>query len=186
MRLRARSRSSFAAYRGGAFRLELAEGPTIHVVTGFVTNIQTSELISLEWVHHNALDRGSALEVTFRQHAEHTELSLDHRDITNRREASWLMRLWSSALERLGTLTTDSRSRATRRVRDLGTRILLANESDAGTGRARTFAQSAALVFALALVPIASTSAQPARHPTLGADARFAFGLTVPRASSDV
>src|SRR5215218_3970351 len=32
MRLRSRSRSTLSPFRGGAFRLELAEGPAIHVI----------------------------------------------------------------------------------------------------------------------------------------------------------
>src|SRR5215207_8247647 len=40
MRLRARSRSTLAPHQGGAFRLELAEGPTIHVITGAVNDIR--------------------------------------------------------------------------------------------------------------------------------------------------
>jgi uncharacterized protein YndB with AHSA1/START domain len=162
MRLRARSRSSLAGYRGGAFRLELAEGPAIHVVTGVVVDIQPNELISLEWVHDHAHDRGSRLDVTFRPHGAHAELALTHREISHRREASWLMRLWTSALVRLDAVTADGRLRSTRRVRDIAARIPLSSEPEVRGVTARTFAQSAALVFALAALPFTGGSAQPA------------------------
>jgi uncharacterized protein YndB with AHSA1/START domain len=160
MRLRARSRSSIAAYPGGAFRLELAEGPTIHVVTGVVTGIEPTELLSLNWVHHNTHDHGSTLDVTFRQHGDHTELTLTHREIANRREASWLMRLWTSALGRLGVVVSEGRPRTAPRVRTIAPRIRRAGDPEMGPSRVRTFAQSAAFLFALATLPRADVSAQ--------------------------
>lgn len=107
MRLRARSRSTFAPYRGGAFRLELGEGPTIHVITGAVNDIRVDEFLSLSWVHHNTSDRGSTVDVAFRSRQDGTDLKLVHRDIGSRREAAWLMRLWSTVLGRLGHYVVD-------------------------------------------------------------------------------
>jgi len=107
MRLRARSRSTIAPHRGGAFRIELAEGPTIHVITGAVNDIRADELLSLGWVHHNTSDRGSGVDVTFRSRRGGTELMLVHRDIGSRREAAWLMALWSAVLGRLGHYVVD-------------------------------------------------------------------------------
>ena len=107
MRLRARSRSTFAPYRGGAFRLELAEGPTIHVITGAVNDIRVDEFLSLSWVHHNTSDHGSTVDVAFRSRQGGTGLKLVHRDIGSRREAAWLMRLWSIVLGRLGRYVGD-------------------------------------------------------------------------------
>ena len=107
MRLRARSRSTLAPYRGGAFRLELAEGPTIHVITGAVNDMRTDELLSLGWVHHNTGDRGSTVDVGFRSRQGGTDLTLVHRDIGSRREAAWLMGLWSTVLGRLGHHVVD-------------------------------------------------------------------------------
>ena len=119
MRLRARSRATLAPYRGGSFRLELAEGPTIHVITGSVTDIRPYDLLSLSWVHQNTADHGSTVDVSFRQRHDRTELSLIHRGIANRREASWLMRLWSAALGRLGDYLTDESPSAVRHPREL-------------------------------------------------------------------
>ena len=175
MRLRARSRSSLAAYTGGAFRLELAEGPAIHVVTGIFTRIQPTEFLSLDWVHHNTHDRGSALDVTFRERGDATELSLVHREIANRREASWLMRIWTSALARLDTVVSEKRPRAARRVRDIASRIPLASEPEVRTTRVRTFAQSAVLAFALAVLPCTGASAQPSAESSRAAS-YFAAG----------
>lgn len=108
MRLRARSRSTLAPYRGGAFRLELAEGPTIHVITGAVNDIRADEFLSLSWVHHNTSDHGSTVDVAFCPRQGGTGLTLVHRDIGSRREAAWLMRLWSTALGRLGHYVDDA------------------------------------------------------------------------------
>jgi uncharacterized protein YndB with AHSA1/START domain len=45
-RLRARSRALVTPYPGGAFRLELAEGPTIHVISGSAREIRLDEFLS--------------------------------------------------------------------------------------------------------------------------------------------
>ena len=121
MRLRARSRSTLAPHRGGAFRLELAEGPTIHVITGMVNDIQPHELISLSWVHHDTGDRGSIVDVGFRSRQHGTDLTLAHRGISSRREASWLMRLWSTVLGRLGQYTVDAATPSRRTAGDADT-----------------------------------------------------------------
>jgi uncharacterized protein YndB with AHSA1/START domain len=102
MRLRARSRTSLTAYRGGAFRLELAEGPTIHVITGEVTEIQSPDHLSLTWLHHNGTNETSRVDVSFRSRPDQSDLSLLHSRISNRREAAWLMRVWSTVLRELG------------------------------------------------------------------------------------
>jgi len=108
MRLRARSRSTFAPYRGGAFRLELAEGPTIHVISGAVNDIRLDEFLSLSWVHHNTSDHGSTVDIAFRSRQGGTGLTLVHRGIGSRREAAWLMRFWSTVLGRLGHYVDDN------------------------------------------------------------------------------
>ena len=99
-RLRARSRATVAASPGASFRLELAEGPTIHVITGTVREVQPGEFLSLTWVHENTYDHGSVIDVWFTSHGEQTELELLHHGIASRREAAWLMRLWTAALSR--------------------------------------------------------------------------------------
>ena len=102
MRLRARARATVTTSPGGAFRLELAEGPTIHVITGTVTDIRPPELLSLAWTHHDTSDRPSSLQLSVHELHGITELTLVHAHIESRREASWLMRLWPRALDRLG------------------------------------------------------------------------------------
>jgi uncharacterized protein YndB with AHSA1/START domain len=102
MRLRARSRAAIAAYPGGAFRLELAEGPTIHVVTGVFVEFHAPDHLRLVWLHHSSSDDASTIDVAIRSRLDGTELTLTHLDIASRREAAWLMRLWSTVLRRLG------------------------------------------------------------------------------------
>jgi uncharacterized protein YndB with AHSA1/START domain len=102
LRLRSRSRVMLAPQVGGAFRLELAEGPTIHVITGLVIDIHPSEFLSLSWSHHAKSDQASIIEVSFRERNRRGEVLLLHREIESRREAAWLMKLWSNALARLG------------------------------------------------------------------------------------
>ena len=100
LRLRARSRATLAANPGASFRLELAEGPTIHVITGTVREVQPDEFLSFTWVHENTNDHGSVIDVSFASYGDQTELELVHRGIASRREAAWLMRLWTAALGR--------------------------------------------------------------------------------------
>lgn len=100
LRLRARSRATVAANPGASFRLELAEGPTIHVITGTIREVQPDEFLSFTWVHENTNDHGSIIDVSFTSHGENTELDLLHHGIASRREAAWLMRLWTAALSR--------------------------------------------------------------------------------------
>ena len=100
LRLRARSRAMLAASPGATFRLELAEGPTIHVIVGTVREMRQDEFVSFTWVHQNANDFGSVIDVSFASYGEQTELELIHRGIASRREAAWLMRLWTAALSR--------------------------------------------------------------------------------------
>jgi uncharacterized protein YndB with AHSA1/START domain len=110
MRLRARSRTSLAAHRGGPFRLELAEGPTIHVITGVVSDFRPYDLLSFTWTHLNTGDQTSIVDVAFRQRHDFAELTFLHRAIPNRREAAWLMRLWTTVLGRLGEYVLQDRS----------------------------------------------------------------------------
>lgn len=100
-RLRARSRAVVTPYPGSAFRLELAEGPTIHVITGSALEIRLDEFVSFTWIHHDTNDYGSIVEIAFDQRCNQSELRLVHRSIASRREAAWLMRLWAAALDRL-------------------------------------------------------------------------------------
>lgn len=102
MRLRARSRASMGPYPGGAFRLELAEGPTIHVVTGVVLKLQAPNHLRLSWQHLEGAGGASTVDVTIRHRLDWTELVLTHGDIGSRRDAAWLMRLWTIVLGRLG------------------------------------------------------------------------------------
>jgi len=129
LRLRARSRATVAPYSGGAFRLELAEGPKIHVITGAVTEVRRDEFIAFTWVHHGINDHASVLEVAFGDRREESELWLVHRAIASRREAAWLMRLWASALDRLGRLLAPE-ARAGARLRELPPRIAQPVEPD--------------------------------------------------------
>lgn len=107
LRLRARSRVIAAPYSDGAFRLQLGEGPRIHVITGAVRDVRLHEFISLTWIHHGTSDHASVLDVAFSDRGIQSELRLVHRSIASRREAAWLMRLWASALDRLERLFAD-------------------------------------------------------------------------------
>jgi uncharacterized protein YndB with AHSA1/START domain len=161
MRLRARSRASLAPYRGGAFRLELAEGPTIHVITGTVNDIRPHELLSLTWIRHNSPDQGSTVDVAFRQHHGETELTLTHRGIASRREAAWLMRFWTAVLGRLADYLREAP--ASRRTRDLRAKIPTSTEPEMRRTEAiGRFARSAGLAFAVATLANADAAAQPA------------------------
>jgi len=101
LRLRARSRAAVTASPGGGFRLELAEGPTIHVITGTSREIRVDEFVSFTWMHHDTNDFGSIVEITFAHRCDQAELRLLHHSIASRREAAWLMRLWAAALDHL-------------------------------------------------------------------------------------
>jgi uncharacterized protein YndB with AHSA1/START domain len=101
MRLRARSRSAVAAYPGGAFRLELADGATIHVVTGAFAECHAPDHLQLVWQRHNGADDPSTIDVVIQSRMDATEMTLTHSDIASRREAAWLMRLWATVLRRL-------------------------------------------------------------------------------------
>ena len=108
MRLRARSRVSIVPCVGSAFRLEIAEGATIHVITGQVDGIRVPELLSLSWAHQERPGRSSTVDVCFLESGGVTELVLNHHHIESRREASWLMRLWSTVLDRLDSYVAGS------------------------------------------------------------------------------
>ena len=100
LRLRARSRATLAANPGAPFRLELADGPTIHVITGTVREVQPDQFLSFTWVHETTNDHGSVIDVSFASYGDQTELELLHYGIASRREAAWLMRLWTASLSR--------------------------------------------------------------------------------------
>ena len=108
LRLRSRSRATISACPGGAFRLELAEGPKIHVISGSVIELVVPELLSLSWTYEDRPDRSSLVTVSFEELAAGTELTLVHDHIASRRDASWLMRLWTTVLDRLGEFAVES------------------------------------------------------------------------------
>ena len=144
MRLRARSRSTVAPYRGGTFRLELAEGPTIHVITGTVIDVRLAESLSLSWVHHGKSDYASTVDASFRERHRVAELSLVHGHIASRREAAWLMRLWATALDRLASYFEEGSSTRARRSIDRPTPIIHTAEPEVRRPSQRTaFARSA-------------------------------------------
>jgi len=122
MRMRARSRATLAPHRGGAFRLELAEGPTIHVITGTVLDKRDAEFLSLSWIHQGKGDHLSTVDVYLRDRHGMTELTLVHHDIARRREAAWLMRLWAAVLRRLATYLEDGAAPPSRQLNDRGDR----------------------------------------------------------------
>ena len=107
LRLRSRSRVVLAPQVEGSFRLELAEGATIHVITGSVIEYRPSEYLSISWTRHEKSDRPSIVQVSFRERNRRGEIVLVHRAIESRREAAWLMKLWANALTRLGTYLAD-------------------------------------------------------------------------------
>jgi uncharacterized protein YndB with AHSA1/START domain len=144
MRLRARSRTALAPYRGGAFRLELAEGPTIHLITGAMTDIRPPEFLSLSWVHQNTGDHGSTIDLSFRQQDDQTDFTLVHRSISSRREAAWLMKFWTTVLDRLREYLDEGAPGSTRRVAEIPRKIPRTSEAEVRRHRiGATFARSA-------------------------------------------
>jgi uncharacterized protein YndB with AHSA1/START domain len=133
LRLRARSHAIVAPYPDGVFHLQLAEGPRIHVITAAVRELRLHEFISFMWIHHDTSDHASVLDVAFSDRLDQSELLLIHRSITSRREAAWLMRLWTSALDRLGRpFALEAMNRA--RARDFAPRITDATDSGPSGG----------------------------------------------------
>ena len=124
MRLRARSRAAIAPYAGGAFRLELAEGPTIHVVTGIFVEYRAPDRLKLVWQHHNAADEPSTIDVAIGPRLDGTELTFTHTDIGSRREAAWLMRLWTVVFRRLDDYLAGSSARPFSGPRRPGLRLV--------------------------------------------------------------
>ena len=162
MRLRARSRSTLAAYRGGAFRLELSEGPMIHVITGTFVELQAAERLTLTWQHEAAAEHTSTVHVLMRSRSNHTELSLAHTRIGSRREAAWLMRLWTTVLRRLGAYLIEpiDEDRAANRDATATTELLRAR---AGT----SFARSAGIAVAAATIALHGTPPRPSDAPAM-------------------
>lgn len=117
MRLRSRSRVTIAPYQGGTFRLEVAEGPTINVITGEVIEMRVPEFLSLSWSHHGGVGRTSTVDVFVDNRDGRAELVLVHHQIESRRDASWSMRLWSTVLDRLDDYVAESEQHSNRPVR---------------------------------------------------------------------
>jgi len=145
---RTRSRAVVTSYSGGAFRLELAEGPIIHVITGAAREIRVGELASFTWIHHDTGDHWSTIDVAFGQRRDQSELRLVHHSIASRREAAWLMRLWVAALDRLDRCLVTEIDRGPR-ARELARRIAQTTEpqrsgSRVASGVAARHASSAA------------------------------------------
>ena len=136
MRLRARSRSTLVPYRGGAFRLELAEGATIHVISGTIIDTLPPESLSLRWAHHGMTQEASTIDLTFRDCASRTELLVTHHKIGSRREAAWLMRLWATVLDRLARYVEGNSTNAA--LRDRATTIAPAREPEIHRSGGRT------------------------------------------------
>ena len=144
MRLRARSRATLSPYRGGAFRLELAEGPTIHVITGMVNELRSPEFLSLGWVRQGRCDHASVIDVWIRDRHGLAEMTLIHGHIASRREASWLMRLWTTVLDRFGGYIAEGAMPVTRRRSEMTGTIAHTNGPETRRpGIRTTFARSA-------------------------------------------
>ena len=109
LRLQSRSRATIAATPGGSFRLEVADTPVIHVITGDVS-AASAELLELSWLHDGVSDSASRVTVTVRESSEGSIMTFVHDRIANRREASWLMRLWPRAHRRLAELLEGDRT----------------------------------------------------------------------------
>lgn len=116
MRLRARARATLAPHAGGAFRLELAEGPRIHLITGVVREVRFGEAIELSWLHQDVSSEPSLVELTFRSVTAGTEVTLTHSRIVSRRHAAWLARTWATMLDRLRAYVVPASS--SRQVRE--------------------------------------------------------------------
>ena len=175
MRMRARSRTSLAAYCGGGFRVELAEGPAIHVITGTVMDVRANELLSLSWVHHGKSDQPSFVDVSIRDLHGLTELTLVHHHIASRREAAWLMRLWSTVLDRLATYLDVGAISSPKRLADTPATRASSTEPEARrSDLRRAFARSAGIavtVMTSAFAALGSAHAQlAASGPSVPAD----------------
>jgi uncharacterized protein YndB with AHSA1/START domain len=112
MQLRARSRATVAARVGGAYRLEIADGPIIHVITGTIEELRPEERLALTWLHHDMANEPSLVEVSLRSVAGGTELALVHRRITARRQLAWTRSAWERMLERLAKYLAPARPTA--------------------------------------------------------------------------
>ena len=136
MRLRARSRTTLVPSRGGAFRLELADGAMIHVINGTMFDIVPPESLSLSWAHHGLTQQASTIDLTFHDRAGRTELLVIHGNIASRREAAWLMRLWATVLDRLASYVEEGSTNVARR--DRAASITPSQEPDLRRPSART------------------------------------------------
>jgi hypothetical protein len=101
--MQSRSRATLVATPGGNFRLEVADTPVIHVITGEVS-AASAELLELSWRHDGVSESASRVTVTVRESSEGSVMTFVHDRIVSRREASWLMRLWPHAHRRLAEL----------------------------------------------------------------------------------
>ena len=106
MQLRGRSRATLAPHVGGGFRLEVSDGPVIHVITGAVDELQPPHRLVLSWLHHDPGAGPSTVTVAIRPLGRTTELSLVHDRLTSRRHVAWSQRAWDRMLQRLGAYVT--------------------------------------------------------------------------------
>jgi uncharacterized protein YndB with AHSA1/START domain len=86
---RTHSRAVVKPYSGGAFRLELAEGPIIHLITGAASQIQSANSCR-SWIHHDPGDYQSTVDVAFCQRRDQSTLPrspLDHSESSRGRMA---------------------------------------------------------------------------------------------------
>ena len=142
MRLRSKCRATIAPRSGSAFRLEIAEGPTIHVITGEVIDISSEHLV-LSWCHHERSETHSTITVVLRDNGSSaTDVVFVHDHIANRREAAWLMRFWATALKRLDDHVSRANSRTTRRS-DVALSVTSSVDASYRPLRPTTFARSA-------------------------------------------
>jgi hypothetical protein len=70
-------------------------------VTGVFVEFNAPDHLRLTWQHQNATDDASTIDVSIRSRPGGTEMTVTHANIGSRREAAWLMRLWTTVLRRL-------------------------------------------------------------------------------------
>ena len=128
MRLRSKSRAVLTESPDAAFRLEVAEGSLIHVITGELGR-RTDGRLSLSWFHHGVSERASTISVMVSEDSGGTVLSFLHERIASRREASWLMRFWSTALRRLDGFEMRHQMPARHRRETVGSQVWYAFSS---------------------------------------------------------
>jgi hypothetical protein len=114
------------------------------VITGMVNDLRAPEFLSLGWVRQGRCDHGSIVDVWIRERHGLAEMTLVHGHIGSRREASWLMRLWSTVLDRFGSYLADGAMPVARRRTGTAATIACTSEPGIGLRRSRTaYARSA-------------------------------------------